>query len=106
VRIPTDAIIPTEKLTHYLLAPRRKSDKSRFLAQAGFSPENYDLLEHAIRRLIAEYDAVSDRGNEYGVFYRVEGLLHGPEGVLSTVTVWIQYSIDGSYHFVTLKPAR
>jgi hypothetical protein len=106
VKIPDDAIIPREKLTHYLLIPRRKNDKSRFLAQVGFTQDNPDLLEQAIRQMIAENEAILDRQNEYGMFYRVEGDLYGPEGILSTVTIWIQLTKDNHYRFVTLKPAR
>lgn len=106
VRIPNDAIIPREKLTLYLLIPQQKNDKSGFLAQAGFTPENPGLLEEAIRQLISENEAILDRQNEYGAFYRVQGDLHGPNGKLSTVTVWIQLTNDNRYRFVTLKPAR
>lgn len=106
VKIPDDAIIPREKLTNYLLVPQRKNDKSGFLAQAGFTQENPDLLEQAIRELIAENEAVIDGQNEYGAFYRVVGDLHGPEGILASVTVWIQLTNDNRYRFVTLKPAR
>ena len=74
---------------HYLLIPQRRNDKSGFLAQAGFTQENPDLLEQAIRQLIAENNAILDRQNEYGTFYRVDGSLYGPKGLLSTVTVWI-----------------
>jgi hypothetical protein len=35
LRIPSDALIPLEKLTSYLLVPREWDDKSKFLAQAG-----------------------------------------------------------------------
>jgi hypothetical protein len=106
MKIPEDAIIPKEKLTKYLLTQRRKSDKSRFLAQAGFTPENPDVLDRALRKLIAEFDATSDRHNEYGTFFRVEGELYGPHGILSVVTVWILHPNDNRYRFVTLKPAR
>lgn len=106
VKIPNNAIIPKEKLTHYLLVPQRKNDKSGFLAQAGFTQENPDLLEKAIRRLIAENEAILDRQNEYGMFYRVVGDLYGPTDILSTVTVWIQLTNSNQYRFVTLKPMR
>jgi hypothetical protein len=106
VRIPDDAIIPREKLTLYLLIPQRKNDKSVFLAQVGFTQENPDLLERAIRQLISENEAILDRQNEYGAFYRVQGDLHGPDGKLSTVTVWIQLTNDNRFRFVTLKPTR
>lgn len=106
VRIPDDAIISEEKLVRYLLAPRRKNDKSGFLAQAGFTAANPDRLEQAIRQLIAGNEAIPDRQNEYGAFYRVEGVLVGPEGVLLAVTIWIQQTFEDRYRFVTLKPAR
>ncbi len=51
-------------------------------------------------------DAISDRQNEYGTFYRVEGGLHGPGGRLLIVTIWIQQTVDDRFRFVTLKPAR
>ena len=106
MRIPENAIIPESKLTEYLLVYRRKSDKSQFLAQAGFTQDDPNELALAIRDLIAENEAVIDRHNEYGTFYRVEGDLHGPSGVLAVVTVWIRRAIDDEYWFVTLKPMR
>ena len=93
-------------LTRYLLVPRQKNDKSEFLAQVGFTLENPDLLEVAIRKLMVENDAVSDRQNEYGTFFRVEGEIQGPYGILSVVTVWILRTSDQQYRFVTLKPMR
>jgi hypothetical protein len=42
MKIPHDAIRAREKLTHYLLVFRKKNDKSKFLAQAGFIHENPD----------------------------------------------------------------
>ena len=106
MHLPTDAVITREKLTLYLLVPRRKNDKSRFLAQAGFSLENPDVLEVALRRLIAEHEAISDREDAYGVYYRVEGNLHGPDGILRVITIWIRLHADGTIRFVTLKPVR
>ena len=106
VRVPTSAIIPHAKLTEYLLAYRRKSDKSQFLGKAGFTQANPAELARAIRRLIARHEAVLDRRNEYGTFYRVEGELVGPDGILEVVTVWIQQELDGVFRFVTLKPVR
>ena len=104
--IPSTAIIPTEKLTAYLLVPRRKSDKSQYLARAGFTATNPGDLEQALRQLIAEYEAIQDRQDEYGTFYRVVGELRGPRGILWVVTVWMLRSADGQYRFITLKPAR
>ncbi|HEV7519193.1 MAG TPA: hypothetical protein VGR07_23130, partial [Thermoanaerobaculia bacterium] len=73
MKIPSDAIIPMEKLTAYLLIDREWDDKSKFLAQAGFVRENPHLLLAAIRELAATAEAVEDKKSEYGVFLRAEG---------------------------------
>lgn len=108
MKIPVDAVIPREKLTQYLLVPRPKNDKSQYLAQANFTQENPDALEAAIRQLISENDAVLDRQNEYGDYYKVQGILRGINHVnLDVVTIWIvRTNEDGVYRFVTLKPNR
>lgn len=80
MRIPPNAVIPTEKLTHYLLVFRPRNDKSGFLAQAGFFRQNAALLERGIRDLTAQNEAVPDSRNEYGTLYRVVGQLQGPLG--------------------------
>ena len=48
MKIPGNLIIPEEKLTRYLLVPRIKDDKSKFLAQAGFTQNNPEDLLTAI----------------------------------------------------------
>ena len=107
VKIPPDAVIPEDKLTRYLLVPRPRNDKSRFLARAGFTQENPDALEAAIRQLIRSEEAIQDRSTDYGDFYRVEGDLVGPQGRLVVVTVWmIQTHVDNRFRFVTLRPGR
>jgi hypothetical protein len=108
VKIPSDAIISRAKLTQYLLVWRRKKDKSKFLARAGFTINNPDDLELAIRQLIAENEAFEDGRNQFGDYYRVEGRLTGPNGItLAVITIWIirAYS-DGKFHFVGLVPGR
>lgn len=105
VKIPPEATIAPEKLTHYLLIARPKNDKSGYLARAGFSIQNPDALESAIRQLISEQEAVLDRQDGYGDFYVVEGELTGPDGTLDVITVWItQPELNDEFRFVTLKP--
>lgn len=108
MKLPTNVIIPREKLTKYLLIFRPESDKSQFLAQAGFTQSNPDMLEASLREMIATYEATLDRRNYYGDFYRVEGILRGANNCdLLVVTIWIiQANQDGYYRFVTLKPWR
>jgi len=107
VRIGTDAIIPESKLTQYLLVPRPHGDKSKFLAQAGFVAENVHELRAAIETIAATAEATEDGENEYGMFLRADGALTGPNGrSLPVATVWLRWRIDGSVHFITLKPFR
>jgi hypothetical protein len=107
MKIPSDAIIASEKITHYLLTPREQDDKSKFLAQAGFTQDNPELLKAAIRQLADLTPAIQDRDNEYGVFYRVTGELTGlNRRNLAVITVWLQRAIDGKFQFITLKPNK
>ncbi|NMG08903.1 DUF6883 domain-containing protein [Brasilonema sp. UFV-L1] len=107
MKIPADAIIPNDKLTRYLLVYKARNDKSKFLAQAGFTQENPEALQTAIKSLAELVEAVEDGTNEYGIFYRVEGDLNGLNGVnLSVVTIWLQRQSDGKFQFVTLKPRK
>ena len=108
MKLPEGVVIPREKLTRYLLVFQPENDKSKFLAQAGFTQENPEALEAAIREMIANHDAVLDRTDRFGDFYRVEGDLKGVnERELSVVTIWIlRTAEDGVYRFVTLKSWR
>ncbi len=101
MKIPEDIIIPDAKITHYLLVQKARNDKSKFLAQAGFTQETSEALKVAIQKQALAGEAVEDRSNEYGTFYQVEGDLVGTNGVnLSVVTVWLQRRIDGKFQFV------
>ena len=60
MKIPFDAIIPEPKLTKYLLVFKPRNDKSKFLAQAGFTLENWQALKTAIENLIESVEAVED----------------------------------------------
>jgi hypothetical protein len=106
MKLQGSILIPDAKLTQYLLVPRVEDDKSKFLAQAGFTANNPDQLEQAILILIQTHDAISDRQDKYGAYYLVEGPLIGPNGTLVVVTVWIERTVDGIIQFVTLKPKR
>jgi hypothetical protein len=106
MRLRGPPVILAEKLTAYLLVERRHNDKARFLARIGFTQDNPDALRGAILDLVERNDAVVDRQDAYGIFYRVEGLLLGPVGNLGVVTIWLERALDGEIRFVTLKPKR
>lgn len=107
MKIPPDAIIPRAKLTKYLLVPLPEDDKAKFLEFGGFTQENPDALEAAIRQLIAENDAVEAFTDIFGTRYRVTGTLHGANGVaLEAVTIWIVKIEETVFRFITLVPMR
>src|SRR5262245_53729665 len=98
MNIPEDAVIPSEKLTRYLLVARNKSDKSRLLARAGFTLANPHELARAIRVLNTQVAAVQTTANDYGDFYRVNGELAGVNGVnLNVSTVWLKRKVDDTF---------
>ncbi|MFN8449516.1 MAG: hypothetical protein U0521_13275 [Anaerolineae bacterium] len=107
MKIPPTAVIAAEKLTEYLLVPKSRNDKSKFLARAGFTQDNPDKLKSAIRILSDEVEAIQDKMTEYGTSYRVEGDLVGEDGgKLAVVLVWFQCASDGRFYFVTLRPSK
>jgi len=107
MKLPPNVIIPDDKLSKYLLLYKEKNDKSKFLAQAGFTQNNPDELKLAIYQLISIVEPIEDLTNEYGTFYRVEGELIGVnERNLSVVTIWLKRKIDNQFQFVTLKPKK
>ena len=107
MKLPDDVVIPTEKLTEYLLARRARNDKSGFLARAGYTSANWRLLENDIRQLVRSNDAESDGRNDFGEFFVVRGELVGPNNsILKAKTVWIQLSETDEMRFVTLVPEQ
>ena len=105
MRIPSDALIPDAKLSQYLLVFRARNDKSKFLAQAGFSLQAPEQLRAAIRYLANENEAIPARTDQYGTFYEVAGDLRGPNGIsLSVVTIWLEKRVENQFQFITLKP--
>ena len=107
MKLSPNVIIPDDKLSKYLLLYKEKNDKSKFLAQAGFTQNNPDELKLAIYQLISIVEPIEDLTNEYGTFYRIEGILIGiNQKKLSVVTIWLKRKIDNQFQFVTLKPKK
>lgn len=108
MKLPSDAIIATAKLTKYLLVWRDADDKSQFLAQAGYGQENWQQLEADLRKQILPLDAVpSDEPNRFGDVYEIRGVLTGVNGVnLAVVTIWMVEYETQQTKFITLYPDK
>ena len=48
MKLSEDTLITYEKLTLYLLIQRKRNDKSQWLAQAGYSLKNWQVLEKVV----------------------------------------------------------
>lgn len=102
--LPQNAIIAEEKLTKYLLVPLPKDDKSQFLAQAGYTLDNWQQLEQDLRTQILTQPAELVETNRYGKKYLIRARLQGNLIELNTPTIWMV--INGTTRFVTLVPDK
>ncbi len=107
MRLPEDAIISMEKLTAYLLTEQPRGDKSRFLAEAGYTRADPGQLEQDLRQQILPLDAVSLPSRGYGDLYEIRGILRGPKGIgLAVRAIWIYERATSRVKFITLIPVR
>lgn len=105
--LASNAFISPEKLTQYLLTPRKRNDKSRWLAQAGYRLENWRVLENDLRLQILSLDASPSELSIYGQTYEIKGKLIGPNGIsLAVNTVWMTENATGVTKFITLYPDK
>jgi hypothetical protein len=108
VKLPEDVTIAPAKLNRYLLIWRPADDKSKFLASAGYTIENWPQLEADLRCQILPLNAVLSRDtNRFGQVYAIYGNLVGPNGMsLAVVTIWMMEFETGVVKFITLYPDR
>jgi hypothetical protein len=107
MNLPIDAVIAIEKIANYLLQWRPENDKSRFLAQAGYTEPDADRLAEDIRRQLLALEAEFQETTDYGEMYRIVGDLTGHNGqTLRVVSIWMVESATEQTKFITLYPAK
>ena len=107
MKLPADTIIASAKITQYLLVQRKRNDKSTWLAQAGYSLDNWQTLANDLRRQILPLEAMLTDKSVYGQMYEIKGQLTGPNGkILAVHTVWMTEAATGETKFITLYPAK
>ncbi len=107
MKISENAIITREKITDYLLKWQPDNDKSKFLARAGYSSDNWQRLLEDIRTQILPTEAELMRKTAYGDLFRIRGKLLGPNGVsLRVITVWMAEYASRQTKFITLFPDK
>ena len=107
MKLPDDTLIPHEKLTQYLLTLRKRNDKSQWLAQAGYTIENWQILETDIRNQILSADATPIEKTGYGQMYEIRRNLIGPNGInLPVCTIWMTETATANTKFITMYPDK
>jgi hypothetical protein len=107
MKLPPNTVIAPRKVTEYLLRLRIEDDKSVFLALAGYTRDNADLLLRDIRQQFLPLEAEFFEQTEYGSKYRIRGTLTGPNGrALRVVTIWMKEDTTNQTKFVTLFPDK
>ncbi|NUO83642.1 hypothetical protein HUU05_26505 [candidate division KSB1 bacterium] len=107
MKLPNTTYIAPQKLLRYLLIPRAEDDKSKFLANAGYTKENWQTLESDLREQILTLDADETEQTKHGIVYEIRGKLERPNGrVLAVATIWMKEASTGQTKFITLYPAK
>jgi hypothetical protein len=107
VKLPDKTVIPRDKLLRYLLLPREENDKSKFLASAGYTLANWEVLERELHQLSRTCEVSNLETSPFGIMYEVRGTLTGPNArTLDVVTIWIKLEATSETRFVTLFPHR
>jgi hypothetical protein len=107
VILPSDTVIERKKITQYLLVPQVRGDKSGFLARAGYTPENADMLLRDLREQLLPLDAVLTTADGFGQYYENRGDLKGPNGTAVHVrAIWMTERLTGVTKFITLIPDK
>lgn len=107
MKLDSNAVISSAKISGYLLAWRPNGDKSGFLSLAGYDESRGKLLETDIRRQLLPLDAEFQERTDYGDKYLVRGALTGPNGrTLGVISVWMIEAATGLTKFLTLYPDK
>jgi len=105
MKLPAESTITREKFTEYLLIFQVRSDKSRYLARAGYTMETVDQLIADLRNQILPRDATFVRHTAFGEIHIIDAPLLGPSGRQIWIrTIWLKHALSGAVHFVTLIP--
>ena len=98
-----EIIIESAKITHYLLIPKEKNDKSKFLKELGYTIENWQELETDIRKIVIENEAIFQKDAPFdGKLFEVKGQLRN----LEVVTIWLLLERPTIFRFITLFPDK
>jgi hypothetical protein len=107
MKLSSNLVIQDEKITKYLLIYQPKSDKSGYLALAGYSLENWEVLKNDIIKAMEASEIAKVTQTNWGIQFEIKSEWYGPNGrLIKVITIWQQDEGSNSARFITLKPDR
>jgi len=80
MKLSSQSIIDDEKIKNYLLSERKRNDKSKWLATAGYGLNNWEKLKKDLFKQILSLEAIPIDKTKYGQMFEIRGTLKGPNG--------------------------
>jgi hypothetical protein len=107
MKMPFGLVIQDQKLTEYLLVFQEKDDKSGYLALAGYTLENWQLLKRDILKAVEGAEATQVTSTGWGTRFKVKSQWSGTSGrSLNLITLWQQDEGSATIRFITLYPNK
>ena len=107
MQISSRLVIQDPKITQYLLIFQEKDDKSQFLANAGYTLQNWEQLKADILSFVPGSEIFAIVETFWGLRFRVRSQWQGVNGrAISVVTIWQEDCDADVLRFVTLYPDK
>ncbi len=102
-------MIDSRKLREYVLSPSHPVGrfKAAYFEKLGYTQDNWQEFEAAIRACAARDEAELRESTPYGQKYGVGSILEGPNGTRAhVVSIWIVRKGETAPRLVTVMPER
>ena len=74
MKLSSQSIIDDEKIKNYLLSERKRNDKSKWLATARYSLNNWEKLKKDLFKQILSLEAIPIDKTKYGQMFEIRGV--------------------------------
>ncbi len=107
MKMSSNLVIENPKLTRYLLVYQPKDDKSNFLAQYGYTLDNWQVLKQAIIEAVQGQEIDQITQTNWGQRFKVKSQWTGLNGeLIKIITVWQQAEGEDTIKLITLYPDK
>jgi hypothetical protein len=107
MKLPSRLVIQNEKLTKYLLVYQAKDDKSQYLAEYGYTLQNWQILKQDILKAVEQVEVDEVTSTDWGIRYKIKTHWDSiNRKQLKVITVWQQDEGSDTPKFITLYPNK